>query len=106
VLAHLHRGPAGIPDETRRFIASQQGDAEAARTQTPGSIYINVTRDDRYLFVSDEWVQTISVIDLETARRMAFASAPVIGRIPTGVCPIAMTVRFASVFIDDDHIPQ
>ena len=33
-----------------------------------GSFYVNVTRDDEHLFVSDEHAKTISVIDLKKAR--------------------------------------
>ncbi|MBS1859424.1 MAG: hypothetical protein JST11_28880, partial [Acidobacteria bacterium] len=56
-----------------------------------GSIYANVTADDRLLFVSEERARSIRVIDLERARREGFKPAAVIGRIPTGIAPIALT---------------
>ncbi|HEY6250172.1 MAG TPA: YncE family protein, partial [Candidatus Angelobacter sp.] len=60
-------------------------DADAA-----GSINVNVTRDDRFLFVSDEGSASIRVIDLEKARNEKFSSKAVIGRIPVGIAPIAL----------------
>ena len=56
-----------------------------------GSIYVNVTKDDARLFVSDEYAETISVIDLAKARLNNYDSTAIVGRIPTGVAPIALT---------------
>jgi DNA-binding beta-propeller fold protein YncE len=56
-----------------------------------GSIYVNVTRDDKYLFVSDEGASSISVIDVEKARTNSFDEKTIVGKIPTGVAPIALT---------------
>jgi DNA-binding beta-propeller fold protein YncE len=52
--------------------------------QDPGSVYVNVTADDKTLFVSEEAAASISVIDLEHGRRR-------IGGIPAGRAPIALT---------------
>ena len=49
-----------------------------------GSIYANVTADDKFLFVSDESAEAISVIDLAHGRKR-------IGTIPVGIAPIALT---------------
>ena len=54
-------------------------------------IYVNVTDDDRLLFVSNERTQSITVVDLALARRSAFATVPVVGMIPVGIAPIALT---------------
>jgi len=92
VLAYMPRGPAEVSPESFRFIASQFGEKGAAETvRNPGSIYVNVTNDDAFLFVSDEWVQTISVIDLRKARRSGFGSDALVGRIPVAISPIALT---------------
>ncbi|GAC1703119.1 MAG: hypothetical protein NVS9B4_10250 [Candidatus Acidiferrum sp.] len=56
-----------------------------------GSIYVNVSRNDKYLFVSDESASSISVIDLEKARTNGFDEKAIVGKIPTGVAPIALT---------------
>jgi DNA-binding beta-propeller fold protein YncE len=56
-----------------------------------GSVYVNVTRDDKYLFVSDEGATSISVIELEKARTNGFDEKAVIGKIPVGEAPIALT---------------
>jgi len=69
------------------------------------SIYVNVTADDKTLFVSDEAAERITVMDLEKIRSLGRdsatnlkrvnnpegASAAIIGRIPVGVAPIALT---------------
>lgn len=56
-----------------------------------GSIYANVTRDDAYLFVSDEGASSITVIDLKKARTNGFVEKAIVGKIPTGRAPIALT---------------
>lgn len=58
---------------------------------TAGSVYANVTRDDRFAFVSDERASAITVIDLVKARASHFAAGAVVGRIPVGRAPIALT---------------
>jgi len=48
-----------------------------------GTIYVNVTPDDKILFVANESNASISVIDL--------AGRKILGKIPTGAAPIALT---------------
>jgi DNA-binding beta-propeller fold protein YncE len=56
-----------------------------------GSVYVNVTADDRFLFVSDENAQTITVINLQKARAEGFKPSAIVGKIPVGYAPIALT---------------
>lgn len=56
-----------------------------------GSVYVNVSPDDRYVFVSDENIHSITVIDLARARRTGFNQKAIVGKIPTGLAPIALT---------------
>ena len=56
-----------------------------------GSIYANVTADDKTLFVAEENDQSIRVIDLEKARRDGYKEEDVVGKIPAGLAPIALT---------------
>ena len=56
-----------------------------------GSIYANLTRDDAYLFVSDEGASSITVIDLKKARTNGFVEKAIVGKIPTGWAPIALS---------------
>lgn len=53
-------------------------------------IHANVTRDDRFLFVSDEGAESITVVDLQRARATGYDAVSVIGRIPVGIAPIAL----------------
>jgi len=57
----------------------------------PGSVYVNTTADDRLLFVSDEQAQAVTVINLQRARAEGFKETAIVGRIPTGAAPIALT---------------
>jgi YVTN family beta-propeller protein len=57
----------------------------------PGSVYVNTTADDRLLFVSDEAAQAVTVINLQKARAEGFKESAIIGKIPTGRAPIALT---------------
>jgi DNA-binding beta-propeller fold protein YncE len=56
-----------------------------------GSVYVNTTVDDRLLFVSDEAEEAITIIDLAKARAEGFKETAIIGRVPTGRAPIALT---------------
>lgn len=56
-----------------------------------GRVYANVTPDDQWLFLSDESTRTISVVDLRGARASGFDSRAVVGQIPVGRAPIALT---------------
>jgi YVTN family beta-propeller protein len=56
-----------------------------------GSVYVNTTADDRLLFVSDEQVQAVTVINLQKARAEGFKETAIIGKVPTGRAPIALT---------------
>ena len=51
----------------------------------------SVTADDRWLFLSDESTGTISVVDLVKARQSQFHDSAVVGQIPVGRAPIALT---------------
>jgi DNA-binding beta-propeller fold protein YncE len=57
-----------------------------------GRVYANVSPDDAYAFIADERSQTISVIDLAKARNTQFRPSAVVGKIPTGTAPIALTL--------------
>ena len=57
-----------------------------------GRVYVTVTSDDAYLFVSDEFADTITVINLARAKASRFAATATVGRIPVGNGPIAVTL--------------
>jgi DNA-binding beta-propeller fold protein YncE len=61
-------------------------------TPDAGRVYVNVTADDNYLFVSNENARTISVLNLAKARASGFKSGALIGRIPVGNGPVALTL--------------
>jgi DNA-binding beta-propeller fold protein YncE len=56
-----------------------------------GSVYVNVTKDDGHLFVSDEYAQTISVVNLKQARGNNYDRSSIVGKIPVGFYPISLT---------------
>lgn len=53
-------------------------------------IYTAITADDKLLFVSDERSASITMIDLVKARAAGYKTLPEIGKIPTGIAPIAI----------------
>ena len=57
----------------------------------PSSVYVNVTEDDAFLFVSDEAAHGITVINLRDARANGFQKSAIVGQIPVGAAPIALT---------------
>jgi YVTN family beta-propeller protein len=56
-----------------------------------GSVYVNVTADDKFLFVSDENTEMLTVINLEKARAEGFKETAKVGTVPMGAAPIALT---------------
>jgi DNA-binding beta-propeller fold protein YncE len=65
--------------------------------QAPGSVYLAISLDDRTLFVSDEAVSTVTVIDLQKARATGFPHDAIIGTIPAGFAPVGLA------FSSDGH---
>ena len=51
-----------------------------------------VTDDDGYLFVANERGGTITVVNLKQARASGFKSSGIVGNIPAGEAPIAVTL--------------
>jgi DNA-binding beta-propeller fold protein YncE len=60
-------------------------------TEAPGHEFVNITSDDKYLFVSDENVRTISVISLVSVRDSQSPPSSSAGKIPVGLGPVALT---------------
>jgi len=86
--------------DATRLVAGSADALLGYLTDAPlaGRMYANVTRDDRWLFVSDESERSISVIDVMKARASGFDASAVVGRIPVGRAPIALT------FSTDDRL--
>src|SRR5262249_9346394 len=59
---------------------------------TPGRIYASTTGDDKWAFVADERAATVTVIDLQKALASRFSTSSIVGKIPTGNAPIAVTL--------------
>jgi hypothetical protein len=76
-----------------RLIAGSEGAILGYLNDAPlaGRVYANVTADDRWLFLSDESTRSISVVDLPKARASGFDGSAVVGQIPVGRAPIALT---------------
>jgi DNA-binding beta-propeller fold protein YncE len=55
-----------------------------------GSIMVNVTADDRYVFVSQERTASIAVIDLANLKSAGSGAPAIVGSIPTGNAPISI----------------
>lgn len=86
--------PARLIAGSSDAVLGYLNDAPAA-----GRVYANVTTDDRWLFLSDESAKAISVVDLVKARASGFDAGAVIGRIPTGRAPIALTFSMDHRFL-------
>jgi len=61
-------------------------------SEKPSASYLSTTVDDRFLFVSNESADTISVINLALAGRNNYSSGALVGNIATGRAPIAVTL--------------
>jgi DNA-binding beta-propeller fold protein YncE len=73
-----------------------------------GAINAATTSDDRLLFVSDESLHQVTVIDLLKARQSTFKEHAIIGRIPTGRAPVGLAVssRDEYLFITSEVLPH
>jgi DNA-binding beta-propeller fold protein YncE len=80
VVADVRKMIEGAPDAVAGSISGGRG-----------SIYANTTADDKLLFVAEEYGESITVIDLERARRDGYKPDAVIGKVPVGSAPIALT---------------
>jgi len=78
--------PARLAAGSANAILGYMNDAPLA-----GRVYANVTPDDQWLFLSDESTKTISVVNLRKARASGFDRSAVVGQIPVGRAPIALT---------------
>jgi DNA-binding beta-propeller fold protein YncE len=79
--------------DTARLI-SGQGDPVLGKFDDgpgAGTTYVNVTKDDRFVFVSNERTASITVINLEKARASGYSASAIVGKIPVGNLPIALT---------------
>ena len=86
--------------DTARLVTSPNDAVVGYLDDAPlaGRIYASITRDDHWLFVSDESSRSISVVNLEKARTSGFDNSSVVGQIPVGRAPIALT------FSSDDQL--
>jgi DNA-binding beta-propeller fold protein YncE len=85
-------GPGVAFLDVGRMI-SGQGDALVGYLDTGeavGFIYVNVTKDDQFVFASAERAAGIAVINLAKARRSGFDTTAVVGVIPVGNAPVAV----------------
>ena len=84
-----------------RLIAGSADAILGYLTDAPlaGRMYANVTPDDQWLFLSDESARTISVVNLVKARASGFDGSAVIGQIPVGRAPIALTFSIDHEFL-------
>lgn len=82
VFMDVDKMKAGVADPVLGYI--KDGDF-------PGSVYVNTTADGRLLFVSDEAAEAVTVIDLVKARAEGFKASAIVGKIPVGNAPIALT---------------
>ncbi len=60
--------------------------------QPTGMVYVNVTPDDKTVFVAAERAASVLAIDLVKARARGYSDAATIGSIATGNAPIAVTL--------------
>jgi YVTN family beta-propeller protein len=82
-------------DPIKLIFAQQAGVISYLDTPTAqrlGRVYANVTPDDKFAFIADENAQAISVVSLAKARASGFKPSAVVGKIPTGALPIALTM--------------
>lgn len=79
--------------DVRKLVSGSDDPVLGYLTDAPlaGRFYVNITRDDRWVFASDESERSISVIDLRRALSSNFAASSVVRRIKTGRAPIALT---------------
>jgi DNA-binding beta-propeller fold protein YncE len=57
----------------------------------PGTVFVNITKDDRFVFASDENNLAITVVDLAKARATNFGTSSIVGWIPVENAPAALT---------------
>jgi YVTN family beta-propeller protein len=91
-------------------LASGAGGAVLGHLSDGGQFatYVAITPDDRYLFISDEHSESISVVDIGKARTSGFGRDAVIGKIPVGQAPVGLAVSSdgRTLYSTSEVIPQ
>jgi DNA-binding beta-propeller fold protein YncE len=86
---------------TAGLISGQGQPILATIRENPSAttLFVNVTRDDKYVFASEEGENTITVVDLARLRARGNIRNPVVvGKIPVGEGPVSLT------FSADEHL--
>ena len=100
ILLSVSRLKSGASDPVLGYWSN--GNANA------GPFYVNVTLDDRYLFISNEIEGSIDVLELPKARASAFSLARAVAKVPVGNAPISLTFssdrRF--LFVTSQSMPD
>lgn len=76
--------------DVAKMISGHGGAVVGTIGKTAGAIQAAASPDDRLAFIAEERAAAILTIDLGQARKKGFSEKAVIGRIPTGLAPIAM----------------
>ena len=58
----------------------------------PGTVEVAVSRDNRYIFATDEAGQDMSVIDFQQVRTRRVSSPATIGRVPLDLAPVGLAL--------------
>ncbi|WP_126554516.1 YncE family protein [Dictyobacter kobayashii] len=104
--------PAGLAltsDEQQLIVADGKGVAvlDAARVEAgtsgallhlisdgnnPGTVEVALSRDDHYVFATDETGQTLSIIDFQQVQTRGVSSHASIGRVPLDLAPVGLAL--------------
>ena len=104
--------PAGLAltsDEQLLIVADGTGVAvlDTARTEAgtsdallplisdgpnPGTVEVEVSRDNQYIFATDEIGQALSVIDLQQVRTRRVSAHAAVGRVPLDLAPVGLAL--------------
>jgi DNA-binding beta-propeller fold protein YncE len=82
---------AAINNHQPAIVGYMQDLEGSVEDNDPGSVYVNISPDDRFAFVSDEQNLSITVIDLTKARSGNFTRHDIVGEIPVANAPIALS---------------
>ena len=58
----------------------------------PGTVEVAVSRDDQYVFATDETGQTLSVIDFQQVQARGVSSHAYVGRVPLDLAPVGLAL--------------
>jgi len=81
------------------IVGYMQGAEGSVEDNDAGAVYVAISPDDRFAFISEESAGTITVVDLAKAREVQYSRRAIVGDIDVANAPIALNLSNDGKFL-------